>query len=146
MRAVLFATNCLSVFKLVKYSADPKPVRRADGRVPRHSDVMGCGPLRIERRTGSKEEDRDCWTRVFRRSAGWRRTALETPEARPARKWKVGLEDLVVGRLASLAAPWDIAELERRQGAVNGVCRLRLQVVQTFMVLRASGLVVEESK
>jgi hypothetical protein len=94
-----FATSWRSAFREVKYSADPKPVRSADGRVPRHSEVKGCGPERMERRTGSKEEDRDCWTRVFKRSAGCRRTALEMPEARPARKWNVGCEDLREGEL-----------------------------------------------
>jgi hypothetical protein len=36
-----FATSWRSAFREVKYSADPKPVRSADGRVPRHSEVMG---------------------------------------------------------------------------------------------------------
>ena len=94
LRAVLLATSCLNVFKLVKYKAEPKPVRRAEGTVPRHRDVIGCGPERMLRRTGSSEEERDCWTRVLRRSAGWRRTAEETPEPRPARKWKVGWDFL----------------------------------------------------
>ena len=65
-------------------------MRRAEGTVPRHRDVMGCGRERIERRTGRREEERDCWTRVLRRSAGWRRTAEETPEIRPEKKWNVG--------------------------------------------------------
>lgn len=34
----------------------------------------------------------DCWTRVLRRSTGWRRTADVRPEERPARKWKVVFE------------------------------------------------------
>jgi hypothetical protein len=29
---------------------------------------------------------RDCWTRVFKRSAGWRRIEEERPERRPAAK------------------------------------------------------------
>ena len=29
----------------------------------------------------------DCCTRVLRRSAGWRRTAERSPDARPAAKW-----------------------------------------------------------
>jgi hypothetical protein len=44
----------------------------------------------MERRTGRRVEERDCWTRVFRRSAGWRRMEVLRPEKRPARKWKVG--------------------------------------------------------
>lgn len=85
-RAVLLATNWRSVLRDVKYRAEPKPVRRAEGRVPRHSEVIGCGELRMERRTGRREEERDCWTRVLSRSAGCRRTAEETPEVKPARK------------------------------------------------------------
>ena len=77
----------------MKYSADPNPVRSAEGTVPRHKEVMGWGDARMVRRTGRSAEERDCWTRVFRRSAGWRSTAEETPEARPARKWKVGWEE-----------------------------------------------------
>lgn len=34
----------------------------------------------------------DCWTRVLRRSIGCRRTAEQTPEPRPAAKWKAGRE------------------------------------------------------
>lgn len=34
----------------------------------------------------------DCWTRVLRRSTGWRRTAVVRPDERPARKWKVAFE------------------------------------------------------
>jgi hypothetical protein len=33
----------------------------------------------------------DCWTRVFRRSAGWRRIAVKVPDARPARKWNAAV-------------------------------------------------------
>lgn len=29
----------------------------------------------------------DCWRRVLRRSAGWRRKAERVPVERPARKW-----------------------------------------------------------
>jgi hypothetical protein len=84
--AVLLATSCRNVCRLVKYSAEPNPVRRADGTVPRHSEVIGCGPARIDRRTGTREELRDCCTRVLRRSAGCRSTAEETPDAKPATK------------------------------------------------------------
>lgn len=75
---------------MLKYSADPKPVRNAEGNVPRQRLAAGLGAASIPRRTGRSEEDRDCCTRVLSRSAGWRRIALETPEVRPARKWKVG--------------------------------------------------------
>lgn len=108
--ADLLATSCRRVFRDVKYNAEPKPVRRAEGTVPRHKDVTGLGPERIERRTGRREEDRDCCTRVLRRSAGWRRTALETPDARPARKWKVGCVFLCDDRWTALVLPLDIAE------------------------------------
>lgn len=33
--------------RVVKYSADPKPVRRAEGSVPRHKPRIGCGEERI---------------------------------------------------------------------------------------------------
>ena len=85
---LLFARIWRNELRDVKYKADPKPVRSAEGMVPRQRLVTGCGPERIVFRTVGSEEDRDCWTRVLRRSAGWRRTALDTPEVRPARKWK----------------------------------------------------------
>lgn len=34
-----------------------------------------------------REIERDCWTRVLRRSAGWRSVADKQPVARPAKKW-----------------------------------------------------------
>lgn len=34
----------------------------------------------------------DCWTRVLRRSAGWRRKALVTPEPKPAAKWNAAVK------------------------------------------------------
>lgn len=96
-------------------------MRSAEGTVPRHSEVTGCGDERMERRTGNKEEERDCWTRVLRRSAGWSRTAEETPEARPARKWKVGWEDWRFGEAVDV--PLDISELvdvtARKKGGVG---------------------------
>lgn len=45
-----------------------------------------------------------CWTRVLRRSIGWRRTAEVMPEERPARKWKVDFGDV-------LRAPSDMVAL-----------------------------------
>jgi len=113
--AALLATSWRREDNEVKYRAEPKPVRRAEGRVPRQRLVMGLGPLRMERRTGKREEDRDCCTRVLRRSAGWRRMALETPEVRPARKWKVGWgrlrwrdSGLGTSRVV-VGMPWDIS-------------------------------------
>lgn len=35
------ATSVRNAFSEVKYRADPKPVRRAEGRVPRHNERMG---------------------------------------------------------------------------------------------------------
>jgi hypothetical protein len=49
---------------------------------------MGFGVLRTSRKAWLREEALVCCTRVFRRSAGWRRKALKTPEPRPAAKWK----------------------------------------------------------
>ena len=92
-RAAAAAALCLRALRLVKYSAEPKPVRRAEGRVPRHRLRMGCSEARMARRVGRRAEVcRDCWTRVLRRSAGWRRTADVTPEERPAKKWNVVFE------------------------------------------------------
>ena len=81
------ATFCRRAFKLVKYIADPNPVRRAEGMVPRQNDWMLFGDREISRMVASRELDPDCWTRVFKRSAGWRRTAERMPDPRPAKKW-----------------------------------------------------------
>ena len=67
--------------------ADPKPVRRAEGRVPRQKERIDLD-CDISRKVARREVDPDCWTRVLRRSAGWRRTAESTPDPRPATKWK----------------------------------------------------------
>lgn len=66
--------------------ADPKPVRKAEGRVPRQNDRMELGDLEISRMVARSELCPDCWTRVLRRSAGWRRTAERMPDPRPATK------------------------------------------------------------
>lgn len=139
--AALLATTCLRVLSVVKYSAEPNPVRRADGTVPRHRLYTGLGPVRIVRRTGRREEDRDCWTRVLRRSTGCRRTADETPLPKPATKWNVGCA-LLDFALASgctvktgcevwfgsvlegrFVAPWDIAGLADLACAVKILVR-----------------------
>jgi len=100
------AKICRRELRVVKYSAEPKPVRSAEGTVPRQRLATGCGPARIDLRTGTRECERDCWTRVLSRSAGWRRTALDTPEVRPARKWKYGCALFVLETV--LAAPLDM--------------------------------------
>lgn len=81
------ATFCRRVFSAVKYIADPKPVRRAEGRVPRQKDKIEVEELEISRMVVSSELCPDCCTRVFRRSAGWSRTAERTPDPSPATKW-----------------------------------------------------------
>lgn len=87
------AKPCRSALRLVKYKAEPKPVRRAEGRVPRHSPRIGCGDERIVLRVGKRAAVCwDCWTRVLSRSAGWRRMEEVRPEQRPAAKWKGVLE------------------------------------------------------
>ena len=79
---------CLrSAFRPEKYIADPHPVRNVLGNVPRQNCRMGFGPLAMERMVPRSVLERDCCTRVLRRSAGWRRTAERTPELRPAKKW-----------------------------------------------------------
>jgi hypothetical protein len=46
------------------------------------------GEERIAFRVGRSAAPWDCWTRVLRRSAGWRRMEDVRPEQRPAAKWK----------------------------------------------------------
>jgi hypothetical protein len=67
--------------------AEPKPVLRAEGNVPRQKDRIELGELEISRMVASNEEWPDCCTRVLRRSAGCRSTAERMPDPRPARKW-----------------------------------------------------------
>jgi hypothetical protein len=55
--------------------------------VPRQKERIEVEDCEISRMVVSSELDPDCWTRVFRRSAGWRRTAESTPEPSPATKW-----------------------------------------------------------
>lgn len=62
-------------------------MRRAEGSVPRQRPRKGCGEERMALRVGRSEWCLDCWTRVLRRSAGWRRMEEVRPEKRPARKW-----------------------------------------------------------
>lgn len=83
------ATSCRNAFSEVKYSADPNPVRSAEGSVPRHKLRIGCGEERIVRIVVSNVAVRldCCWTRVLSRSAGWRRMEEVRPDARPAAKW-----------------------------------------------------------
>lgn len=38
----------------------------------------------------TRDVEPDCWTRVLRRSAGWRMVADKQPVARPAKKWNAG--------------------------------------------------------
>lgn len=83
-----FARVVRRAFKLVKYSALPTLVRMTEGSVPRHNWRIGLGWARMLRMVERREEEPDCWTRVLRRSAGWRRIEEVKPEARPARRWK----------------------------------------------------------
>ena len=59
-----------SAFSEEKYIADPHPVRSVEGSVPRQNWRMGFGPLAIVRMVPINVDDRDCCTRVLRRSAG----------------------------------------------------------------------------
>lgn len=81
------ATFCRKLFSVVKYRAEPSPVLRAEGRVPRQKDRIEVDDLEISRIVSSSGLRPDCCTRVFRRSAGWRRTADRTPDPSPATKW-----------------------------------------------------------
>jgi len=77
-------------FSEVKYIAEPKPVRRADGRAPRQRAGIMLGEERMSAIATRREfaPPARCWTRVFNRSKGCRSTAESTPEPRPATKWK----------------------------------------------------------
>lgn len=48
------ATPVRSALRLVKYRAEPKPVRRAEGSVPRQSPRIGLGDVRIALRVGMR--------------------------------------------------------------------------------------------
>lgn len=89
----LWARPWRRALRLVKYRAEPKLVRRAEGRVPRHRERMGFEDERMAFMVGRRAMGWwDCWTRVLRRSAGWRRMAEVRPEQRPAAKWKVDFD------------------------------------------------------
>lgn len=64
------ATFWRRAFRAVKYMAEPKPVRRAEERVPRQKERIEVEELEISRMVVSSELCPDCCTRVFRRSAG----------------------------------------------------------------------------
>lgn len=89
-----FCTSpCRRALRLVKYKADPKPVRSAEGRVPRHNPRIGLEEERMVLSVGRRAVVWwDCCTRVFKRSAGWRRMEDVRPEQRPAAKWKVDFD------------------------------------------------------
>lgn len=86
------ATCCRRAFKPVKYNAEPNPVRRVEGAVPRQNDRIPLGEFESSRMTTSKDVWPDCCTRVLRRSAGCRRAAERTPDPRPAMKWNAMVE------------------------------------------------------
>lgn len=92
------ATAWRNALRLVKYSADPKPVRRAEGSVPRHNPRIGFGEEMIAFKVGRMAAPWDCWTRVLSRSAGWRRMEEVRPEQRPAAKWKGVFEARLIRR------------------------------------------------
>ena len=87
--AAIKLARCRNAFRPEKYMAEPHPVRRVLGNVPLQNCFMGFGPFAIDRIVPSSVFERDCWTLVLRRSAGWRRTAERTPELKPAKKWTV---------------------------------------------------------
>src|ERR1700678_466648 len=93
------AAFCRKAFSVVKYIAEPNPVRRADGSVPRQKERMEFEDFDISRIDASSEPCPDCCNRVLRRSAGWRSTAESTPDPRPATKWKAAKVSIFRGRL-----------------------------------------------
>ena len=66
------ATSWRKALRDVKYMAEPKPVRRAEGSVPRQKlRIEGEGPEEdMDRMVVKREVDPDCCMRVLRRSAG----------------------------------------------------------------------------
>lgn len=72
----------------VKYNAEPRPVRRAEGAVPRQRPRKEEGPDTMVAMVWRSEAWPDCCTRVLRRSAGCSSTADSRPELKPAVKWK----------------------------------------------------------
>lgn len=53
--------DCRNALRLVKYRAEPKPVLRAEGSVPRHNPRIGAGEANILRIVGRREVvSRDC--------------------------------------------------------------------------------------
>lgn len=70
VRTLELATCCRRALRVEKYSAEPKPVRNIDGRVPRHSCLRVFGPLIISRKAFERDAEPDCWTLVFSKSAG----------------------------------------------------------------------------
>ena len=87
VRRLDFAIFWRRAFRVEKYKAVPTPVRMTEGRVPRQSCFRALGPASISVKVVTRDVDRDCWTRVFRRSAGWRRLAEMHPVVSPAKKW-----------------------------------------------------------
>lgn len=67
--------------------AEPKPVRRAEGTVPRQNADSTFGDAAMSRTADAIECEPDCCTRVLSRSIGCRSTAPNTPAPRPAAKW-----------------------------------------------------------
>ena len=80
------ATCCRNELRVVKYRAEPNPVLTTEGSVPLQSCLKALGPDAISCKLALKEVERDCWTRVLSRSAGWRRAADRVPVERPAKK------------------------------------------------------------
>lgn len=76
-------------FSVEKYIAEPHPVRSVLGNVPRQNCRIGFGPFAMDWIVAKSVFDLDCWTLVFSRSAGCKRTAEMTPELSPAKKWTV---------------------------------------------------------
>lgn len=72
--------------RVVKYSAEPSPVRNADGTVPLQRLATRCEDRLISRKLAAKVEWPDCCTRVFKRSSGCKITAEATPEPSPEMK------------------------------------------------------------
>jgi hypothetical protein len=133
-----------------KYNALPNPVRITLGVVPRQSWRTGFGERRTSRKAWVRDVAFDCWTRVFRRSAGWRRKALTTPDPRPAAKWKAVVDVVLLALFVRISVIEVGIELTSRRLALlcsMGHCRSNQQIIifQYYLEALCEGALSSET-
>lgn len=84
----------------------------------------------------------DCWTRVLRRSAGWRRIEVVKPEHRPAVKWNNVLE---AAQDACISRVQKYGRLCRAWRTIRG-SRLRLWHDVRAIILHGSSTSYEDDR